>query len=509
VSPRKVNWVFWPVAGAAVGAILGFTRGEILGWTDARGHSILVTLFNRPVHETLSSFGSLGTAVRAWQFLLFAVLAVVGAAAGAAVAGVLHFSGSPAKLRFGLRERLLLLLLVLVSLAAFLLRWFPGQERFPYSIIRSNRPDAIKVLFIGNSMTFSSDCPRMFATLTYATNPRREATVAQVVAPGLTLEEHWNRGEALRAIREGGPWDFVVLQEQSSRTTAEWEQMLAYVRSFHEEIEKVGARTVVFATSPRADASPVEWRMRDAGLAVMTREVDALVAPCAHAWAVARKRHPDLALYAEDRYHPGPHGTYLCACVLYATLTSESPDGSPHRLLRSGDTWSGDAWVDLPADAATDIQGIARQTVQAGEQIRAQAVEGLQKAGTIRSINARAALLLFFEAGDKLPADTEIEFHTRFAQRDTRHIGWVLSLRHPAPGLKIDVAVDEAWYGPDGKLVARNTTHANIAEDWDWSYHQGGGRGWSRPGNWPAGGYRVELSVQGEKLASGTFRLDP
>jgi hypothetical protein len=33
------------------------------------------------------------------------------------------------------------------------------------------------------------------------------------------------------------------------------------------------------------------------------------------------------------------------------------------------------------------------------------------------------------------------------------------------------------------------------------------GRGWNNPGNWKPGWYRVELYVNGNRIASGTFQI--
>jgi hypothetical protein len=50
------------------------------------------------------------------------------------------------------------------------------------------------------------------------------------------------------------------------------------------------------------------------------------VAPVGLAFASALKERPDFALYIEDG-HPTEAGTYLAACVLYATIFYKSPVG--------------------------------------------------------------------------------------------------------------------------------------------------------------------------------------
>jgi hypothetical protein len=88
-------------------------------------------------------------------------------------------------------------------------------------------------------------------------------------------------------------------------------------------------------------------------------ELNAAVAPVGIAWQKARAANPELQLYQNDKSHPTPAGSYLAACVFYATLFDKSPVGLPGEL-RDGFT----VLIRLaPADART-LQEIAWQTVR-------------------------------------------------------------------------------------------------------------------------------------------------
>src|SRR6266480_3817529 len=79
--------------------------------------------------------------------------------------------------------------------------------------VRAAEP--IRVLFVGNSFTFFNNMPEMLKVLaaSHQGGPRFETRM--VVAPGATLQQLWDRGEARRVIKSSR-WDFVVLQEQTS-----------------------------------------------------------------------------------------------------------------------------------------------------------------------------------------------------------------------------------------------------------------------------------------------------
>jgi hypothetical protein len=88
----------------------------------------------------------------------------------------------------------------------------------------------------------------------------------------------------------------------------------------------------------------------DQGYELIARELDVSLVPVGYAWQSARTQDPDLDLWQADGSHPSQEGTYLAACVFYATLFQESPVGLSYR-------------ADLSEDMATRLQTVAFDTV--------------------------------------------------------------------------------------------------------------------------------------------------
>ena len=198
------------------------------------------------------------------------------------------------------------------------------------------QPPATRILFIGNSYTYVNNLPELLADLGRRAKPSRTITTDWVVAPGASLEQLWDDGRAVSKIRERR-WDFVVLQEQSmlggavvngKMTVAEPANLWKYGRLFDHEIKQAGARTVLYQTwAPRTNP---EWQIKiDAGYVPLARELGALRAPVGPAWARVIRERPGLDLYFSDGRHPGPAGSYLAACTLWATMFQQSPEGLP------------------------------------------------------------------------------------------------------------------------------------------------------------------------------------
>jgi hypothetical protein len=82
----------------------------------------------------------------------------------------------------------------------------------------------------------------------------------------------------------------------------------------------------------------------------IVHELDTRVAPVGVAWAEAYRQDPQASLWQDDGSHPAVAGTYLAACVFYATLIGESPEGLSYRS-------------DLSKEEAQMLQKIAADTV--------------------------------------------------------------------------------------------------------------------------------------------------
>jgi hypothetical protein len=192
------------------------------------------------------------------------------------------------------------------------------------------------VLFIGNSYTLYNDLPWITQQLALSAHEPRPLETKVVAMMGATLQEHWDDGIALRKLKEDGPWDYVVLQEQSLMSLENPAAMREYSRLFDKEIKKAGAKTILFVPwahreKPEQEASIV------AAYQSLARDLGATLAPIGTAWQNAPTDDAGLTLYRADAdSHPNARGSYLAACVLYATLYGKSPVGVSAEITDRG-----------------------------------------------------------------------------------------------------------------------------------------------------------------------------
>lgn len=188
------------------------------------------------------------------------------------------------------------------------------------------KPATQRVLFIGNSLTYVNDLPGMVQSLAKAGGV--DVVCRSVAFPDYSLEDHWARGDAAKAIREGG-WSLVVLQQGPSALPESQVLLREFTKRFDTEIRRAGARTALYMVWPsRARSQDFDGVSRSYSNAAA--DVNGLLFPAGDAWRAAWKRDASLALYSPDGLHPTAAGTYLAALVIVHRAFGIAPSRMPH-----------------------------------------------------------------------------------------------------------------------------------------------------------------------------------
>jgi hypothetical protein len=212
-------------------------------------------------------------------------------------------------------------------------------------------------LFIGNSYTFVNRLPLMFKRL--ANSGHHRVRTGILASPGESLAQHVASRGTSRTIGLF-PWDIVVLQERGEYpAVASYRESDMYpaARDLVRKVRATGARPLLFLTWAQQHG----WPRYGLDYATMQAEVDhayealghqlnTAVAPVGAAWWVTLQRLHEPRLWISDGTHPSVEGTYLAACVFYAAIYRQSPEGLPYR-------------AGLPRSRAKTLQTIATTVV--------------------------------------------------------------------------------------------------------------------------------------------------
>ena len=191
------------------------------------------------------------------------------------------------------------------------------------------------VLFLGNSYTATNDLPDVFTKL--AGSGGLAVSTAANALGGMTLARHVAASDTATMLNDT-TFNVVVIQEQSQIPASPElaaAEMFPAATALAEHTHRVGAQPLLLQTWAHRDGWP------EAGIATYEQMQEAItgsydeiaqalsleVAPVGEAWARERSdpAHPDL--WRKDGSHPTVSGTYLAACVLFATVFHRSPQG--------------------------------------------------------------------------------------------------------------------------------------------------------------------------------------
>ncbi len=223
------------------------------------------------------------------------------------------------------------------------------------------------VLLMGNSYTYANSLDEIVEgqldTIT------TDAVASSLAAGGLTLSDHATRVQTSghtwnTTLNDGRTWEAVVLQDQSQipgfpTAQTSWQRSMSAARVLDAMIERRGADTVFLMTWGRRDGDStnpglypnftVMQARLEAGYGyyaenISTDDRPAYIAPVGLAF---KHVHDDIIagggdptaqgtmfydLYQGDGSHPSRQGSYLASCVLYATLTGNTPVGLQDRI---------------------------------------------------------------------------------------------------------------------------------------------------------------------------------
>lgn len=288
---------------------------------------------------------------------------------GSRLARISHSWGEPCQAR--------LAVVIAVLLAAAPVSPSIGAQPRPQT---ADTRATLRVLFIGNSYTFYNNLGDLVAGIAAGLRGGPAIVPALAVRGGTPLGWHLANGPALSMLAER-QWDYVVMQDHSllGGLVIDGEPRMAPPRLFHES-----ARVLVRRVRERM-ATPLffmTWARRGSRdeEAVLTKayldiggELGVRVAPVGTAWRAAGTGNLRVDLYAADGAHPSPAGSYLAACVIYATLTGSSPkgapaiiEGSPYSRVEGGvDRRRRVRLVELTSEVAARLQETAWRTVSA------------------------------------------------------------------------------------------------------------------------------------------------
>lgn len=185
---------------------------------------------------------------------------------------------------------------------------------------------ALRVLFLGNSLTAGNDVPGIVRAL--AERQGLALTYDERSPGGVSLEDHWNFGHA-QLLRQTA-FDVVVLQQGPSTLPESQAHLRTWAMTWADFARSQGTTPALYMVWPFAGQSNgfglVSQSYRNAATAA-----GAAVFPAGEAWEDALAAAPGLSLYSDD-LHGNQAGSLLAAMVIGRGLFSLDPALVPAQI---------------------------------------------------------------------------------------------------------------------------------------------------------------------------------
>jgi len=192
---------------------------------------------------------------------------------------------------------------------------------------------SLKVLFIGNSLTYENDLPRTVAQLALSAGLQR-CYCYQIAYPNFALEDHYDNRIAVRAL-EDESWDFVVMQQGPSALASSRASLIQWAEYFGGLIDENGAQAVMYGVWPELERES-EFPNVTESYRLAAEAIGGLLAPAGEAWQFAWAADSTLPLYSFDDFHPSTMGTYLAAMTVFQRIYNHTPVGVQQAAVVDG-----------------------------------------------------------------------------------------------------------------------------------------------------------------------------
>lgn len=177
----------------------------------------------------------------------------------------------------------------------------------------------IKVLYIGNSLTYVNDLPGLVAEIAQQDNVT--ISYETFLFPDYSLEDHWKEGKVKTEIEKGG-YDFVIAQQGPSALPESQALLLDYTKKFAKQCGKYKSKLVLYMVWPSKqrlfDLDNVIYSYANAA-----KQADAILCPAGIAWKKTWEKDSSTLLYGPDNFHPGIDGSLLSALCIYGALSNK------------------------------------------------------------------------------------------------------------------------------------------------------------------------------------------
>ena len=224
-------------------------------------------------------------------------------------------------------KRILLLIILLISGVSYSINGICNEQIF-YDIKHSDdssqsngsvKAADYKLLFVGNSLTYTNDLPKLVRSKARDKGIVIETTT--LAYGNYAIVDHWADGNVQTLIKSK-QYDYVIIQQGPSSQADGFEMLINGGKLYSDLCKANGAKLVYFMVWP----SRRYYYTFDGVIANYTAGAeanDAILSPVGKVWKEYFDNTGDFSYYGSDQFHPSLKGSLVAADVILDSLLKE------------------------------------------------------------------------------------------------------------------------------------------------------------------------------------------
>jgi hypothetical protein len=223
----------------------------------------------------------------------------------------------------------------------------PGPPFATLEVVSDPKP-AVKILLVGASLLCNCSIGRMLALITRESNPTLQIKIVEAGGGSYSFENQIEAGIARNVIESQGPWNFVILSENSGVQCHTPEAGVPAGTALVSSVRQANGVPILYEAW--GDKLPTDYEKARAGCRTLADALHCDVLEVATGLKDCSAFVPGLPpLFDEDGHHLSVPGQFVVAVLLYAKVFGRAPRISPHTAQSVG----------LSPDSANSIASVA------------------------------------------------------------------------------------------------------------------------------------------------------
>ena len=172
------------------------------------------------------------------------------------------------------------------------------------------------VLFIGNSLTYTHNIPKLVENI--AAERGLVVETKTIAYPNYAILDHWEDGLVQRQIKSR-KYDYVIIQQGPSSQEEGYRMLVDYGAKYASLCEDNDAELAYYMVWPSIQL----FHTFDGVIANYTSAAEinnAILCPVGKVWKDHIDETNDFSFYSSDQFHPSPKGSEVAATVIADSL---------------------------------------------------------------------------------------------------------------------------------------------------------------------------------------------